>query len=245
MKKGIKNIYGITLFLTFLFLLINFSISAEENVIPHKTFQLDKEYDFSPNSKSNGEEEAEQFAVSCDEATRSDLIAILQDEKTDNDYNKCKIAFYLGKTKDKRVGPICISRIEKCFSLPFSTDVRLSLNNYIGALGFLGDENSLNYLRKMLTPEYWNTNPITFSDEVDKNTKLDIVRSTKEVTLLCMGLSGTENAERALDIVRDDPSLKEFYGKIDGIKAINRERMNGEHIKNRTENREKLEVDTF
>ncbi len=197
---------------------------------------LDKEYDFSSDFLSLSEDESEQFAQNCDGDTRKSLIAILADKESDNDFNKSKLAYYLGKTCNSDVYPALVTCIERWQKEQFTHKVKEDMKGAMIGMGFLSTKESLAYLHKMATPEYWGNLSISVtstSDSTDNNERLKFIKQMRKYSVHCISYSGTKLAQIELDSMENEPHLDDIKNVIFSAKGENEMRMRSEHLNER------------
>ncbi len=209
--------------------------SAGDIPIQDKPFlkvSLDKEYDFSPQSRGFGEQEGERFATACDKKTRESLIVILGDKESDEDYDKGKLAFFLGKTKDSEVCKTLISCLERWLSVPVTGKSNGWIRCAILGLGFLSDSQAFAYLQNLAMPEYWEQLPAPIRSETE-DTAENLVRWYRENAAYAIGASGTQQAAEILSRMETDPKLADLKGAIFTAKMDNQSRITGAHLEER------------
>ncbi|MCC6796593.1 MAG: hypothetical protein IT366_15840 [Candidatus Hydrogenedentes bacterium] len=107
------------------------------------------------------ETHAENFARKFGGDAVPALIVLM--EKNDTNIPKGKVAIYLGKLADSRAVVPIQEFIKNSIDTYISEDAYLDLAFALRALGLIGDEASLEYLRIGTTREFWNKTNSAFT----------------------------------------------------------------------------------
>lgn len=234
MKKNtsLSSLLSITFFI---YLNVSPILNAETVPVGEKPYQiikLDKIYDFSKMDYPFSAEEAERFASVCDMETRNALIDILRDEKSDKDYNKNMMCFFLGRTHDENAYISLVSYLERQFKVSINEDVRCAIWDAMAGLGYLGTKNSIDYLAKMASASYWNETPSFIIDSTCLyKTRKEFLIWIRQGAIAMLGLSGHELATQALEKMESDPDFLEVKEIVSSAKECNLKHMKNNQIK--------------
>ncbi len=201
-------------------LMISFAGYSEE-ALPAKPFEkivLDEEYDFGREYHPYNEKDAERFASLCDENVVQALLSILANEESDYEYNKAKIAFFIGKTKDPKVFDVFVKCLERWLAAPINKETEYYIFFTITAIMFLGDERSADYLADMAKATYWEHLPNGLVSSIEGKTSKSLVRFYREHIIYTLSHAKNEYTIKILTEMETDPCFADLGDIIQSVK---------------------------
>jgi len=184
------------------------------------------------------EEGAQQTAEKYGAAAVPFLIEMFQTQDAEvGGARKSKIAFYLGKFRDTRAVQPMVDFIESPLPQEMTEDQLGAILGTMMGLGFIGDEVSLEYLKRLASEDYWLNRPVhPRVPEVSNNypyhreggmSEQDTRGKFREYALEGLGLAGNKKAIEILEELKEG-AAKDMVGGVNvWLREAKRRRKDG------------------